>query len=439
MKPAFLVLCSLLVAYALHAGTELVPRELSFRSAGRLTLEEVTRAAIENNAAIKAARANWERMKARIPQARAWEDPMVGVDAERSGTKRFDTYTDAEWMLSQKIPIAGKNLARGRVADAEARATLQELRRQEFDVVAKVRAAYFRLLNASAQLEVNRRNEALLSQFLEISRAKYEVGTQTQASVLIAETDLVRLEENRRDLERDLSDAQSELNVLMTRPARTPLGQPADVSVRRTSFAAGQIEPLALANRPELERAANRITAEQQRLTVAKRDWIPEPQLRVEARSFKGNSQAFQEYDTGIFFNVPLANWGKYRAQQQEARSGIEMTTRELENARAETLGLVRDALKKVETFGHHVELFRERLLPIARQTVEANQASYESDKVGFLDLISAQRNQRDIESTYYRHVADYRTALAELESLVGADLNIFPPANARTTSRNSK
>ena len=364
---------------------------------------------------------------------------MAGVDVERFGTTRFDTYTNAEWMLSQKIPIAGKNLSRGRVADAEARATLQELRRQEFDVVAKVRTAYFRLLNAREQLEVNRRNEALLGQFLEISRAKYEVGTQTQSSVLIAETDLVRLQEERRNLERDLSDAESQLNVLMTRPARTALGQPADVSVRRSSFAASEIEPLALRNRPELERAQHRIDAEKQRLAVANRDWIPEPQVRVEARSFKGNSQTFQEYDTGVFFNVPLGNWGKYRAQQQEARSGIEMTRRELENARAETLGLVREALKKVETFRHHVDLFRDRLLPIARQTVESNQVSYESDKVGFLDLISAQRSLRDIEATYYRHIADYRTALAELEALVGADLRIFPSAVLSNSSRSSK
>jgi outer membrane protein TolC len=73
---------------------------------------------------------------------------------------------------------------------------------------------------------VNRRNDALLSQFLEISRAKYAVGTQTQSSVLIAETDLIRLQEDRSDLERDFSDAQSQINVLMNRAARTPPGQP---------------------------------------------------------------------------------------------------------------------------------------------------------------------------------------------------------------------
>lgn len=199
------------------------------------------------------------------PQAAAWEDPMAGVDVERFGTTRFDTW-DAEWMLSQKIPLAGKNRSRARAANAEALATLEEFRRQQLDVVAKVRAAYFRLFNAAEQIEVNRRNDALLGQFLEISRAKYAVGTQTQSSVLIAETDLIRLQEDRRNLERDLSDAQSQLNVLMNRRARAALPAPDDVSLRRHSFDTRQLEALVLSNRPELQRAENRIAAEQQRL-----------------------------------------------------------------------------------------------------------------------------------------------------------------------------
>jgi outer membrane protein TolC len=437
MKLLYLFCFSFFLIQLSRAGDD--PPEQGRARQATFSLEEATRAAVTNNAAVKAARAKWEMMKARVPQARAWDDPMAGVDFERFGTTQFGTYTDAEWMLSQKIPLAGKNRSRARAANAEALATLEEFRRQQLDVVTKVRAAYFRLLNAAEQIEVNRRNDALLSQFLEISRAKYAVGTQTQSSVLIAETDLIRLQEDRRNLERDLSDAQSQINVLMNRPARAALGQPVDVSVRHHNFDARRLEARALENRPELQRAENRIAAEQQRLQAAKRDWIPEPQLRMEARSYKGNNQTFQEYDTGVFFNVPLGNWRKYSAQQREARNAVEMATQELENTRAETRGLVRDALKKVDTFHHHVDLFRDQLLPLARQSVEASRAGYETDKTSFLELITVQRGLRDSEAMYYRHVADYRTALAELEAVVGVDLHIFPSVSLTTTTRTSK
>src|SRR6266849_1307827 len=39
-----------------------------------LTIGEVLRVLIANNPSLKAARANWEAMKQRVPQARAWED-----------------------------------------------------------------------------------------------------------------------------------------------------------------------------------------------------------------------------------------------------------------------------------------------------------------------------------------------------------------------------
>ncbi len=423
-------------SFVLAARAEAAPKRARLRndeSPSRLSilsLGEVTRSAMANNASIKAVHARWEMMKARIPQAAAWEDPMVGVDVESMGTTRPNTFTDAEWMVSQKILISGKNRRRARAASTEALGALEELRRRRLDVVAKARVAYFRLLNANAQLEVNRSNEALLSQFAEISGAKYEIGAQEQASVLIAETDIIRLIENRRDLEHDLSEAQSQLNVMMNCPTRLLLGRTADFTAKHTSLEPRRLEALALDNRPELQLAEQKIAAEHQKLEVARRDWIPEPELRVEARQYKGGSKAVQEYDTGIFFNVPLGNWKKYAAQEREARSSVELVTRELETARYETLGLVRDALKKVETFHHHVELFRNRLLPIARQTVDASRASFETDKGSFLDLITAQRSLRDIEATYYRYLADYHAALAELEAIVGADRHIFSSAS---------
>src|SRR3974390_1980156 len=46
-----------------------------------LNLDAVISEVLSNNASLKAARANWEAMKQRVPQARAWEDPKVGFDS----------------------------------------------------------------------------------------------------------------------------------------------------------------------------------------------------------------------------------------------------------------------------------------------------------------------------------------------------------------------
>src|SRR6266567_5495155 len=52
----------------------------------QLSIEWVMIEVLRNNPSLQAARSNWEALKSRIPQARAWQDPRVGVDVERYGT-----------------------------------------------------------------------------------------------------------------------------------------------------------------------------------------------------------------------------------------------------------------------------------------------------------------------------------------------------------------
>lgn len=424
MKPFYLLLFSLVTAFAVRAEHDenAMGAEQSLPPATQLSLSEVTRSVLTNNPSIKSARAKWAMMKERIPQARAWDDPMAGADFERMGTTRLNTFSDIEYMVSQTLPLTGKNLSRARAANAEALSVFEELRRTELDKVKAARVAYYRLSNAWQQLEINRRNLVLLRDFADISRSRYQVGTQTQGDVLLAETDLARLMEARVDILREVSDQQSALNVLMNRPARSPLGKPAALSFTPMNLSAERIEALALENRPELAMAGKKIDAEKARLQLARRQWIPDPQVRVEARQYNGQP-GIREYDTGVFFNVPWVNFSKYSAGVREAQQSVEMTSRDYDATHADTLGLVRDQLKKVMTFAHHYELFRDKILPLAEQSVQTGRTGYESAKSDFLSLITARRTLQDVESMFWSHLTEHEIAVAELEALVGTDL----------------
>lgn len=386
-----------------------------------LSQGDVVNTVLRENPTIKAARAKWEAMKKRIPQARAWEDPMAGVDVERAGTTRFNTFSDAEWMIAQQIPISGKNLSRGRAASAEAAANFEEFRRVELDSISRARGAYFRLASAYAQLAITRENQDLLGQFADISRVKYEAGIQSQSDVLLAQTDLARLLQTVADLEREISDQRSALNVLMNQPAQSPLGRPAPLSLTPLRISAETARALALARRPEIARAQHAITAEESRLQLAKRQWIPDPQFRVEARQFNGRS-GIQEYDTGVFINVPWGNFGKYSAGVSEAKNNVEMAKQQLEAARTETLGLVQDQLKKIETAARNYELFNGKIVPLARQTIASTRTGYESDKTGFLELITARRTLQEAQSSALNQLVAHEVAIAELQGIIGSD-----------------
>jgi cobalt-zinc-cadmium efflux system outer membrane protein len=391
---------------------------------GALTVDQVLRDVLQNNPSLKATRANWEAMKQRVPQARAWEDLRAGFDtlAGRFVDVPRNSFTDQKLMVEQTVPVAGKNRLRGEAAEAEAIVAFQETKRRELDLTTKARTAFYRLANANEQLRIVDSNLELLREFTRVTRNKYESGSRPQSDVLAAETDASKLEESRYDIMRQISEAESQLNVLMNRPAQAPLPKPEPLGFPTVHFDLQSVQAFALDHRPEVLTAARKIEAAKARLEAAKREWIPEPSLRVEASRYNDAGQAVSEVMAGVSVNIPWLNRRKYKAAIEEANQMKAAAEYELEAARAETLGLVRDALTKLETYHHHVELFRDRILVLAQQSATAARVSYETDKAPFLNLIDAQRTQQESEGMYREHIADYLNALAELESIVGAD-----------------
>jgi outer membrane protein TolC len=426
MKPIPFFLCSLSIFISARAES---PKKSGDSPAASLSLSAVTDSVLANNPAIKEARAKWEALKQRVPQAAAWDDLKVSastrvgrfVEVPRNG------FADQMLTVEQMIPLSGKNRSRERIAAAEALTALEELRRKELDVVAKARTAYFRLARDYALLELNRANESLLAQTVEISRARLEVGNQGQADVLVAENEVNRLEETRHDLLRSISEDETQLKVLMNRDPFGPLGKPTAIAPPDDEhFSDSQLHASLLNHRPEVRGAQSDVTAAKGKLELARRQWIPDPVVSVEGQRYNGAAQGVSELDAGVSFNVPWLNGKKYRAEEREAQSGVESAQRKLEGARTEALGLLRDQLQKIETLHHHVELFQTRLIPKARETVQTTRANYETGKTGFLELVLSERSLRELEAIFQQHLADYRMAIAELEAVVGKDLGVF-------------
>jgi len=394
----------------------------------------VTSAVLANNPAIQQALKKWAAAKERVTQEAAWDDLKVSGSSRAA---RFvdvapNSFTDQMASVEQIIPLTGKNLVRARIAAADAVEAFERARREQLDVLAKARASYFRLLNATAQLELNRRNLVSLRQIAEVSRSRYEVGQANAAEPLVGEVEASKLLESEQDILRNISTEQSQLNVLMNRDAFAPLGRPDETNIKALNISMMQAREIALANRPEIKIAQARIDMEKSRLGLARRNWIPDPAIKVEAQRYNDAAQAASEVDAGISFTVPWVNPGKYSAAVREAKENLAAAQHEFDRTNAESLGALRDALEKVHTTKHHVDLFRDKLVPQARQAFEANQFAYETGKATFLEWITAQRNLRDLEAMGQQHIADYYAALAELEAVVGADLKLFPSTKTK-------
>ena len=121
----------------------------------------------------------------------------------------------------------------------------------------------------------------------------------------------------------------------------------------------------------------------------------------------------------GASINLPI--WrGRLDAAEAEARA-------KLAQAQSERLRLVDDVRSDVEQTAarlvemHHiVDLYLGRLLPAARDQVQAARSAFETGRNSFLALIDAERNLRAVQLSYEESLADFHRRRAELVRLLG-------------------
>jgi outer membrane protein, heavy metal efflux system len=409
-------------------------------SAGQnpVSLEEVTQQALGRNPRIAAARARWQKAIQRIPQEMAWEDPKLNF---RSLLGRFaqvpaNGFTDQMVSLEQSIPISGKNRSRGRVAAAEAVAAFQELRREELDVVAKARSAFFELANDYESLELNESEANSLSRTIANTRTKFEVGKASESDILVAQIDWQKTAEAREELELKLSNDETTLKVAMNIDAFAAFGRPKMQEFQMVNLDSQKLRRQLSLNNPEVLRAYAQVAAAQSGYQLAKREWIPDPSISIQAEHYNAGSQFASEVSGGISVSLPWFNEQKYSAGEREALDELMAAKVALETVQNEAIGKLRDQLQKLQTLHHHVDIYANSLIPNARQSVSTSQSEYQTDKAPFQDLLTALGNLWELETVYHQHLTDYQIALADLESLLGSNLGT---AEARAQERLSK
>jgi cobalt-zinc-cadmium efflux system outer membrane protein len=336
--------------------------------------------------------------------------------------------------LEQSIPISGRNRSRERAAAAEAVAAFQDLRRQELEVVAKARSTFIQLVSHYDLLDLNQAEEIALSQIIESNRAKFEVGAQPESDLLEAQIEQQKSTEERQNLEQQRSVDETALKVLLNLDAFEPLGQTDLRKFRVINLDTRDLRSRILLNNPAVLQANAKLVAAESRYQLAKREWIPDPTVSVQADHYDAGSQLVSEVSGGISISLPWLNEKKYSAGEREALDQVTAARGDLEEVKNKVVGQLKDQLQKLQTLHHHADLYENSLIPNAKQNFSASQSEYETDKTAFRNVLSSQRNLWEIEAVYRQHITDYQIALVELEALVGSNLGFFGEASERLT-----
>ena len=392
------------------------------------TLDECLAYAALRSPKLEAAYYRWQAALERVPQARTLPDPTITYAYYIESVETRVGPQEHLAGVKQTIPWIGKLSRRGDIRAEEARAEYERYQTAKLELFYRVRELYYELYYLRAATELTRDNMELLAQFERIARAKYRVAAASHPDVVRAQVELGRLEDRLLGLEDLRRPLVASMNAALDRPAGAPVPWPAEISVPRLALDDSEILERARRENPGLRALDRDVERERYAEKLARLDFIPDFTFGVDyivtddART-PGTPDSGQDAVIGrVSLNLPLW-YEKYTAAEREAvrrRAASSRRRSDAANALAaeieRTLYDIRDARRKSE-------LFRGSLIPKAEESLRASLRGFEGGRLGFLDLLDAERALLEFQLLEARATSHEAQAVARLQMLAGDDL----------------
>jgi outer membrane protein, heavy metal efflux system len=386
-----------------------------------LTVIEATRIALQANPMLRAARYSADAATQRIGPAGALPDPQLQFGLMNRMASQFGSTADPMTMnqvqLMQMLPWPGKLGNARRAAEHSAGAARADADDQALMLEAQVRMAYYEVADADRALDVMRRTQGLLRDFLQVSTTMYAVGSAVQQDVLRAQVEVARMGGEITRMEQERVAMAARLDALLGREASVPvpaleLPEPGDSLPSVDSLIAR-----ALGHRPALQAGTERLAAADAVLAGARRELFPDFQLGFAYQS----RPAFPDMmSLMVGISLPIFAGSRQLPMRRQMVAMREMSAAELLSLRNETTARIVETRARAVRDRDLVQLYRSSILPQARGAVQAALSSYRVGRVAFMQLVDNQMTVNQYEIETIRLLADYQQALGELAALTG-------------------
>ncbi|GAB6282568.1 MAG: TolC family protein [Ignavibacterium sp.] len=401
--------------------------EASFSQNNKLNLDSLISEAIQNNPQLKALRNQVIADESKVGQVSAWESPQIGVEffntPIQSFPNPFENQMEYDYFIQQMFPFPGKIGNMKKAAQNNASMTNQEYYALEKKIIRDLESSYYELFFIQKKIEINKDNQELMNQFVEIATRQYEVGLGKQPDIIRAQTELSTLINEGINLQKEETDAKTMINVLLNRQANSPLGIVPEVNDTIPNLTYEKVSQLGFENRPELKGMQFNIEMNKSELAVSKREYYPDLMVRLMYKNMTNTGNDFWSAMFGV--NVPFAFWSnnKFSKKVEENEANIKKAEEDYNSMKNMIAYEVQNALVKLETSRNLKDLSKNTIIPQATQTLQSTTAAYQTGKTEFLMVLDAYKMLFMSRLDYYMYLTNFMQAKAQLEQAVGLNL----------------
>jgi outer membrane protein TolC len=393
------------------------------------TLQDYLGYAESHNAGLKSKQQEWFAAMEEVPQAKALPDPQMQYGYY---TRQSDMQMNQMVSVMQMFPWFGKIDARTEAAIKNAQAVHQMYQAARLALFREVKEGFYEYAYLAKATDIAKENLELLRHFEEVARMKYTAAEAGQPDVIRAQVELARMEYVLRSVEQLRKPTVSKLTKALTLPADTNLPWPKVEEFNVAEMEYEQIANILRRKNPELSSLDFEAMAAKSRIELAKKNFYPDIGVGVEWTEFERSGGMSGRDSVALMFQINLPLWrDSYSAGQRQAQAmaaGIEQEKIDTENTllakAAQSYYDYNDSIRRIR-------LYHDALIPKGKELLQVSEAAYRAGTMDFLSLIDAQRMLLDYYLSYQSALADNRQKLAELEMLVGTELDSMPSASS--------
>ena len=415
--------------------------------AGPHSVEQYLQVALSQNPDIQAVRKKMESMAHQVPVAASLPDPMLNVTAQPEQVQTAAGQQELIVAANQKFLMFGKLGTRASVAEAQTNVARAQLAAVELSTIAKVKRAYYELYFIQQATSVTQAEQGLLVEIREVANTRYKAHLASQQDVLRADLEISDIENQLIRLRQRLESGQARLARLLHIAPQTQVAALDNLIQEQAPRDLEFLQQQAVTARPELHALLAAVRRDRSAVNLARLDYKPDVTLGLAWIDVAnaGVSPVTNGRDSFLLsagVNLPIYR-KRLDSSVRSAEAKVVSTVREYDSLRDGTLEEVTDLLAQAHSQEELLILFREDILPKARQTLEVSIPAYNVNEIDFLQLIDNWQQLLRYEVNYYRLEASLRQTLAELERVVGgfsgpapgtlpvppAELEPLPPA----------
>lgn len=431
----FLSCFLILVVPRVWAVTPTVDRPIDIapksNTGATLALRSAIQEALANNPQLARVREQAQAMGTRPSQVGALPDPWLILNAMNLPTDTYkldqEPMTQLQIGFQQVIPFPGKRRLRKQAAQHDATAAATTVKETRLRLIRDVKISWWKLYYLERALEIIKRNQVLLRQFVKIAQTKYKVGRGLMQDVLLAQVEASKLI-NQEIIFRGLRRKEEvRLMALLSRKTDKPIRLPYKINSELPKVTSETIlQQAGIKERPLLEVRQSQISAAQTRLDLARKNRAPDFRVGLIYGYRQGtNPNGSDRADfTSIMFGIRLPLYSRRKQHKAIEQRGYELNNRHyaLLNSRLRVQTEISRSHAAYTQARDQTILLKSGIIPQTRQTVDSMLAGYQVNKVDFLNLVRAQITLYNYETQYWMTLSMAKQAKARLAAAIGKE-----------------